>query len=117
MRYSKVGYNDTALDGNARSILETERLRSGRAFFLKGLVISNEHASAIAVVEIWNEEEAASPTTPTAANQRLNIQVPPSDTVVVEFPGPGVKFTAGPTATQVGGTVAAYSVYCLGYEE
>jgi len=117
MRYPKVGYNDTALDANARAILEPDRLTSGRVFWLKGLVISNEHATGIAVVEIWNEEEAGTPTTPTTANQRLNVQVGPGDTVVVEFPGPGVKFTAGPTATQSGGTVGAYSVYASGYEE
>ena len=117
MRYKKAGYNDTALDGNARSILEPERLRSGRTFWLRGLVISNEHASAIAVVEIYNEEEAATPTTPTAGNQRLNIQVAPQDTVAIDFPAPGIKFTAGPSAVQTGGTVAAYSVYATGYEE
>ena len=117
MRYPKVGYNDTALDANARAILEPDRLTSGRVFRLTGLIISNEHATGTAVVEIWNEAEAASPTTPTAANQRLNIQVGPTDTVVIEFPTPGILFTAGPTATQSGGTVAAYSVYAMGYEE
>lgn len=117
MRYKKVGYNDVALDANARAILEPDRLTSGRVFWMKGLMISNEHATAVAVVELWNEEEAATPTTPTAANQRGNIQVAPGDTVVLEFPGPGIKFTAGPTATQSGGTVAAYSVYATGYEE
>ena len=116
-RYAKSGYNDTAIDTNARSILEPDRLKSGRVFRLKGLVISNEHATGTAVVEIFNEEEATTPAAPTAANQRLNIQVGPADTVVIDFPAPGVLFTAGPTAIQSGGTVAAYSVAAMGYEE
>ena len=115
------GYNDDSIASNAYSIINTQGttklgVTSGRSLWLKSVTISNTHATANAVVSIWDEAEAASPTTPTAGNQRLSVTVAPTNTTMVEFPGQGVQFLSGCSATQAGGTMGAYLVTTNGYE-
>lgn len=115
------GYNDDAIATNLYSLLNRLGasklgITSGKVFCLRTLQITNEHASANAVVKIYDEAEAATPTTPTAANQRLTVIVGPTDTVVIDFT-PGRYFKTGVGAVQSGGTVNAYDVSVSGYEE
>lgn len=125
-RYPFSGYNDddlaatTEVTHSCINSMGAQKLgvTTGRVLWLRGLVVTNEHATTGGVIELFDEAEAATAVTPTAANQRLTVYVGPIDTVVVDIPAPGIKFISGicgavPTTM----TVAAYSVHCTGYEE
>ncbi len=122
MRNGIDGYNDDNIASNAYSCLNrlgASKLgvTTGKVFCLRTLKITNEHASAPAVVKFYDEAEAGTPGAPTAANQRLCIIVGATNTVVLDFT-PGVYFKTGVCAAQAGGTVNAYSgVHVSGYEE
>ena len=120
--FAVSGYNDNAIATNAYSILNSAGstklgVTSGRVLFLESLSITNTHASAKATVKIYDEAEAASPTTPTAANQRYTVVVSPGDTAMIEFSGKGLKFITGCCATQSGGTIGTYCVTVTGVEK
>ena len=124
-RYPLSGYSDDAMasTGSAtHSCINTLGavklgVTSGRIFWLRGLVVTNESTTAGGSFELFDEAEAATPVAPTAANQRLCVYIGPIDTVVLEFPAPGMKFITGVCGAVSAGTVAAYSVHCTGYEE
>ena len=120
-KYPLSGYSNDNLGSSAYSLLNTKGVSvlgvtSGRVLKVKSIAVTNEHASANAVVKVYDEAEAATPTTPTAANQRLTIIVGPADTCMVDFEEP-VFFKTGCSATQSGGTVNAYDVAVVGWEE
>ena len=78
------------------------------------LTVANEHATATAILEVWDANEAA---TPGAATQRLTVVVPPSSTVERSWPpGSGPRFTIGCVASIDGGTgtVNIGGVHCAG---
>ena len=121
-RYPIDGYNDTLLGANAYSLLNTKGaaklgVTSGRTLRLESILITNEHATDNAVVEIFDEAQAAVPAPPDAANQRLTIIVGPENTVMVEFPKPGAFFRTGVSAIKTDGTVNAFGVHVTGFEE
>ena len=124
-RYPLSGYNDddmAATGSAAHSCINTLGavklgVTSGRIFWLRGLVVTNEHTSNGGTLELFDEAEAGTPAAPTAANQRLAVYVGPTETVGLDFPAPGIKFVTGVCGAVSAGTVAAYSVHCSGYEE
>lgn len=77
---------------------------AGRVFFLKQLQITNEHASAAGVAEIYDSDED---TGPTAGLQRGVFYVPPNESVIVDFGEPGLKFVTNVVGGISAGTVAA----------
>ena len=89
-------------------------ITSGRVFWLRSLVLTNEHATDQGIVELWDEAEAV---TPAAANQRGAFVVPANDTLVLEFAAPGISFATDVTATASAGTFSAYSQLVSGFEE
>jgi len=117
-RYAKFSYNDEALaiySSDARQLLQNG-VSSGREFWLRGIAITNSHASEGVVVNLYDSNtEGASPT---ATLQRAALYVAAANTAVFSFEGPGIKFATGilaglATAT---GTISAYSVTVWGYE-
>lgn len=119
-RFPVSGYNNDAIATNAYSLLNSQGaaktgVTSGRSFWMKSITITNTHASGKALVDIFDQAEDAS-NPPTAANQRLTVIVGPEDTVMLDFPGPGIEFLTGCVAAQTGGTVAKYAVATSGYE-
>ena len=74
----------------------------GRVLWMTWMQFANE-GTTTAVVEVYDQDEGAA----TAANQRLVLHVAPGDTVLVEFPPPGIKFVTNVTAATTGGTIAA----------
>lgn len=120
-RDSIDGYNNDAIASNLYSLLNRLGqsklgVTTGKVFILRSLQITNEHATANAVVKIYDEAEAGTPAAPTAANQRLTVIVGPTDTIVLDFT-PGLFFKAGCGAVQSGGTINAYDAAVSGYEE
>lgn len=125
-RFPLSGYNTTAMVAKSTSCTScidtvgTSKLAvsSGRVFWLRGIVITNEHATTGGAIELWDEAEAGTPTTPTTANQRLTVYVGPTETVALDFPAPGIKFITGVCGTaEATATVNAFGIQCFGYEE
>ena len=125
-RYPLSGYNITAMVAKATSCtslidtMGTSKLAvtTGRVFWMRGMVVTNEHATTGGALEVWDEAEAGTPAAPTAANQRLTVYVGPTETVVLDFPAPGIKFITGVCGTcEATMTVNAFGVQCFGYEE
>lgn len=119
MRYPRSSYNDEAIDvvGATKELLKGG-ITSGRIFWLRGLVITNAHAANADQVVIYdNPTEGAE----VATDRRLIIFCGVADTVVIDFPAPGMKFIAGMTAAKLeapaSGTFAAYGIAVTGYEE
>lgn len=119
MRYPRSSYNDEAIDvvGSTKELLKGG-ITSGRVFWLKGLVITNAHAANADQVVIYDDPTEGAET---GTDRRLIIFCGPADTVVIDIPGPGMKFIDGVTAAKLespaSGTFAAYSIAITGYEE
>ena len=102
MRIPVAGINNEALVDeatDARDLLTDPAGNSpdfdgdGRVFEMQSLVVSNEHATQVAVLEVWDANEAAAPS---AAVQRLTVMVGPTNTVALSWPrGAGPKFSIG----------------------
>ena len=110
------GHNDEALAAPATDMRELisglDPDGDGRVFYLVYLALVNEHASQVGVVELADQDEAAI----TAANQRgPAIHVPPGETVIVEFPGMGIKFATNLTAGVTNGTFSTLSQHAGGW--
>ncbi len=102
------GANDEALTApgtDTREVITSlDPDGDGKVFWCTGLEISNEHASSVAVVEIYDTDED---TGPAAGAQRGVYHVPPGDTVAVDYPAPGRKFVTNMVAGVTGGTITA----------
>lgn len=110
------GHNDEALTVPGTDMREIitglDPDGDGRVFYLVYLVLANEHVSSVGVIELADQDEAAI----TAANQRgAPIHVPPAETVIVEFPGMGLKFVTNCTIAVTGGTFATLSQHGGGW--
>ena len=124
-RYPLSGYNDDAMTAKTTvysciNTLGVQKLgvTTGRVFWLRGLVVTNEHATTGGAFELWDQAEAATPAAGTAANQRLTVYIGPTETVALDFPAPGIKFITGVSGSaEATMTVNAYGVQCTGYEE
>ncbi|MBW2559624.1 MAG: hypothetical protein JRE40_02090 [Deltaproteobacteria bacterium] len=114
VRHKFSGYNDEALTTTVKSISsDADFATKGRVFWLKGISISNTHASETGLVDLYDQDEGAI----VAANQRGSILCPPNSTTVVDYPAPGIKFATEVGAVLTNGTVGAYDVLVTGYEE
>ena len=121
-RYSRSGWNDEALTDaatDARNLLNNSTggdtgITTGRVFYLRGLSISNEHATNQGVLELW---DVAAEGVPGATTQRGNWIIPANYSVLLDFPSPGIQFKNGILGTISAGTVAIASVLVWGYEE
>ena len=115
-RFPKSGYNVAAITAIGVGSLQilTGGITTGRVFWLRGLVLTNEHAANQGIAELWDQAAAV---TPTPANQRGAFVVPANDTLFLEFAAPGILFTTDVTLTVSAGTLAAYSQLVSGYEE
>ena len=119
MRIPVSGTNDEALVDAATDCRElisglgARMANEKKAFWLRGLVLTNEHSTDAGVVELWDQDEGAGE----AANQKLAIIVPANTTLVLDFPPPGIKFETNCVASASAGTFAAYSQHAMGYLE
>jgi hypothetical protein len=117
MRVPLSGYNDEALTIPAtdmREIISGEDFDGDTVtFWLRSLVVGNEHATETAVVELADQDEGAL----TAANQRGVFICPPNATTVFDIPAPGIAFKTNITAATTLGTIGAYGVLAAGYKE
>ncbi len=86
---------------------------NSKKFWLTGVVIANEHATEVATVEVYDQDEAAA----VAASQRLTLLCPPLATTVFDFPLPGIQFFTNITGGTTLGTINAYGVTASGYME
>ena len=106
-RISVSGTNDEALVAPATDVREVisglDIDGMARRLHLMWLAIANEHASQLAVVEIYDADES---TAVTAGLQRAVIHVPAQDTVIIEYPEPGLIFVTNVTAATTNGTIA-----------
>jgi len=84
-----------------------------KVFWMKGISINNPGTSDY-IVKIYDEAEAASPTTPTAAKERLAITAKANATTVVDLPAPGVKFVDDVGAVSHA-DIIAYNIAVMGY--
>jgi len=127
VRYPRSSYNDEALEkyntGDNKELLK-DGITSGRVFYLRGLVITNAHATQADQVVIYDDatEDGEGETPgPAATDRRLTIYCGPANTVVIDFPAPGIKFVDGMVASTLespnAGTFAAYGIAVIGYEE
>jgi len=126
MRYARYSYNDEALakyDSDCRELLQGG-VTSGRVFWLRGIVITNAHASQADQVVLYDSDsEGAEGGTPgpAATDRRLTIYCGPANTVSLDFGAPGIKFEDGVLAAALNdpavGTFATHSISIYGYEE
>ena len=103
-----TGVNDEALTAVGTDVREIitglDPDGDGRIFELAWLEVSNEHASALGVLELYDSDES---TAVVAATQRAVFQVPPGETLHIDFPdGRGPKFGTNMVAGISAGTVA-----------
>jgi len=118
-RYPRSSYSDEAIDDFAvdcRHLLQNG-VTTNRRFYLRGMSITNTHASSAGTLYIYDSTtEGASPT---ATLQRLTVYVGPIDTAVFDFGAPGIEFRTGIIAglAAAGATISAYGVTVWGYEE
>jgi hypothetical protein len=114
MREPFSGYNDEALTTTVKSISsDGDFSGKGRVFWLRGIVISNSHASETGIVDLYDQDEGSA----TAANQRGSVICPPNSTTTIDYPAPGIKFETELGAVLTNGTVGAYDVLVTGYLE
>ena len=113
-RHAFSGYNDEALTTTVKSISsDGDFSTKGQVFWLRGVTLTNEHATQTGLIDLYDQDEAAA----TAANQRAAIQVEALTTVVVEFSAPGIPFKTELGAVATNGTFNAYTASCWGYLE
>ena len=110
------GHNDEALAVPGTDVRELisglDPDGDGKVFYLKKLVLANEHATEVGVVELYDQDEAVG----VAANQRLApIHVPPGDTVIVNYEDGEAPFVTNLTAGVTLGTFATLSQHASGY--
>lgn len=112
------GYNDEAIeDTNAKSVSsDADFATQDKTFWLRGISISNDHATETATVTFYDSDEAA--LAGIAATARCSIIIGPQDTVVADYSAPGIPFRTEVCAgDDAAGTFATYSVSVWGYLE
>lgn len=108
------GYNDDAQHAaNLYRICEPGL--GGRVFWLRGIIINNP-GSSDREMKLYDEAEADTPTTPTAAKQRTAITAKAGATTVVDYPAPGIKFVDDLGAVSHT-DITAYDIAVTGYLE
>lgn len=106
------GVSNDALGASVKSLCSDVVFSTiKKTFWCRYIQVTNEHATETALIDIYDMEEAGA----AVANQRGSIQVGPTDTVIVEYPAPGLKVVTELGATTTNGTVNAYNVICGGY--
>ena len=108
------GYSNDALGAAVKSLCSDVVFNATtlkKTFWCKYIQVTNEHATDTTLIDIYDMEEAAVD----LSRQRGSIQVGPVDTVIVEYPAPGLKIEIELGATATNGTVNAYNVICGGY--
>lgn len=114
MRVPLSGINDENLTTTVKEIISGQDFDGEKVvFWLRGISITNEHTSETALVDLYDQDEAAV----TAAKQRGSIQCPPKATTIKEYPAPGIGFKTNIGAVLTNGTVNAYGVVAFGYKE
>lgn len=114
MRNPFSGYSDDNQHGtNLYRICEPGL--GGRTFRMRGISITNPGDTDY-LVKIYDEAEADTPTTPTAAKQRLAIMAKAGATTVVDFSAPGIKFVDDVGAVS-NAAILAYDIAVWGWTE
>lgn len=114
-RYPRSGNSDAALTTPAVQVREVlgEEITPSRYFWLRNLWVLNTSAATAALVQVYDQDEAAA----TAANERLAFYVPTTTLVSIDFPEPGLRFYTNVCAATTNGTVAIYQCGASGFEE
>lgn len=125
MRYPRSSFNDEAVAAYGSDCIELLQggITSGRVFWLRGIVITNAHAANADQIILYDDDTEGDEagTGPAAVDRRLAIYCGPADTVVLDFPAPGIKFVVGLLGAKLespaSGTFATHSIAVIGYEE
>lgn len=119
-RYPFVGYSDeeidVAFDTDCRQ-LDQNAVTTGRVKWLRGIMIT-ENVGVAGTLQIYDKHEEGS--SPTSTLQRAAIYIGANQTIVIDFPAPGLKFVTGiiaGLASASGATIPAYGITVWGYEE
>jgi len=88
-------------------------ISTNRSFWLKAMWVYNSHATADAILDLFDSAEGANPA---AATQKFSLVCPPGVTTVMDFGSPGLEFKTNCVAAQAGGTVLAFEAGGNGYE-
>jgi len=97
--------------------LDQNAVTSGRVKWLRGITVSNTNTTTIGILYVYDSNtEGASPT---VTLQRLTVVIGPSETVVLDFSGRGIKFITGICGgmASAAGESPAYGITVWGYEE
>ena len=116
-RYPFSSHNVAVMQAYTASTIKLEQngVTTGRVMWLRGISVSNIETAEVGILRVYDSvTEGANPT---VTLQRLTVVIGPSETVVLDYPAPGIKFITGVSGSVTAGTVAAYSVHCTGYEE
>lgn len=115
MRYEVSGACAEAIvaSGTDARYLLGKAITTNRVLHLRQLWVYNSHASANAVLTLYDTTEGLNPTASTA---KFTVPCPFGVTTMVEFAAPGLEFKTDCVAAQDSGTVAAYQAGGLGYE-
>ena len=97
--------------------LDQNAVTSGRVKYLRGIVINNTNTTTVGILQVYDSNTEGA--NPTVTLQRLTVVIGPSETVVLEFPAPGIKFITGIVGAMASaaGESPAYGITVWGYEE
>lgn len=106
------GHNDEALTTTVKELISGLDLSAdGRIFAPELIEITNEHATQVGLIDIFDQAEAAV----TAANQRGAFQVPAEDTLIVEYVVGAKRFSTNFGAVATNGTFPTLVQFASGY--
>lgn len=117
-RYPFMSHSDEAMaayDSDARQ-LDQNGVTTGRVKWLRGIMIT-ENGGLPGTLQIYDYDTEG--TDPTVTLQRAAIYIGANQSVVIDFPAPGLKFVTGILGglDAAGATIPAYGVTVWGYEE
>jgi hypothetical protein len=114
------GINDEAIvlfSTDAREVISgLDPDGDGRIFYLTHISITNEHATAGTIVELWDADEAA-PGADDTTHRGSSIQIGPNTTTHIDYPDGSMPFVTNCVASLAAntGTVAIGGVHAAGY--
>jgi len=118
-RYPFNSHNIAVMQAFNASVIKLDQngVTTGRVKYLKGIVVNNTNTTTVGILYVYDTNtEGASPT---VTLQRLTVVIGPSETVVLDFSGRGIKFITGICGgmASAAGESPAYGITVWGYEE
>jgi len=118
-RYPFSSHNVAVMQAYTASTIKLDQnaVTTGRVKWLRGISITNNIAAEIGLLYVYDSNTEGA--NPTVTLQRLTVVIGPSETVVLDFPSPGIKFITGIVGAMASaaGESPAYGITVSGYEE